>query len=280
MIYDFLAKNPVFNRDDLIAYRKASGASTTNSSIKSLIDYYCKVGLMLRIRQNLFISNLDKDTTIFPLPYFIASKIAPDSVLAYHTAMMARGYAYSMFTHHYYLSQYHIRPLLYRTQSYQVVSPQKELLLKQVPFIETEIININGQKIKVTSIARTLVDSLDNPILAGGWEELWRNFDNISFFEWDNMLAYTKLINKAVLYAKLGFYLSIRQKQGMRVPQPIIDELSEHKPKQPCYIDSKRHFLKDQKWSLVSPWQLIVPEELISQNWEEVNQTPDIDIQF
>lgn len=278
MIYDFLAKSPVFNRDDFVAYRESSGASTQAFTINRLIDYYCKAGLILRIRKNLFAANVGKQPTLFPLPYFIASKIAPDSVLAYHTAMMVRGYAYSMFTRHYYLSKQHILPFDYRNQSYQAVSPQKELLLKDSAFIETELINVHDQKIKVTSIARTLVDSLDNPFLAGGWEELWRNFDNIHFFEWDNLLHYIQLFDKAILYAKLGFYLSIRQQQGMRVPQNFLDLLAKNLPKKLCYIDLKGRFSANQRWRLVKPWQLIVPDEMITQSWEEVYQPSDFDI--
>lgn len=276
MIYDFLAKTPVFSRDDFVTYRDKKKASITPMAIKRLLNHYSASGVIVRLRQNLFATNLDKKDSIFPLSYFIAAKLAPDSVLAYHTAMMVRGNSYSMFTRHYYLSLQHIREFNYREQSYKVVAPQKELITKNVPFIETEVINVLEQKIRVTTIERTLVDSLDNPVYAGGWEELWRNFDNVPTFKWENLLNYIQILDKPVLYAKLGFYLTKRQQHGLHVPQPLLEELANKVPKQPYYIDAKARFSPNQTWHVIKPWQLIVPDEIINQSWEEVYQYQNV----
>lgn len=42
--------------------------------------------------------------------------------------------------------------------------------------------NRSGVNIKVTSLARTIVDVLDRIDLAGGWEEVWRVLDTVTVF--------------------------------------------------------------------------------------------------
>jgi len=276
MIYDFLVTHPVFSREDFVAYREAKGCSVHPAAIKKLLLHYCSSCVIVRLRQNLFAANITKAKQVYPNTYLIAASMTSDSVLAYHTAMMVRGESYSMLNRHYYLSLRHVRPFVYRNQAYQALMPPKNLRKQGLSFIETDTLMIHDKPVKVTSLERTLVDSLYSPDFAGGWEELWRNFGRAASLRWDALQAYVDLFDDKRLHAKLGFYLSMRQTQGLAVPDTVLTALALRSPKQASYIDIPERFSPKQRWRFIKPWQLIVPEELVNQSFEEAFQETDL----
>jgi len=60
---------------------------------------------------------------------------------------------------------------------------------------------------KVTSLERTIVDALDRPEYAGGWEEIWRSAEHIPILNFNKMVEYAILLGNATTIAKLGFFL-------------------------------------------------------------------------
>jgi hypothetical protein len=64
-----------------------------------------------------------------------------------------------------------------------------------------------GVVIEVTTLERTLVDVLDRPDLAGGWEEVWRSLELVEFFEIGQAVDYALRLGNRTTNAKLGFFL-------------------------------------------------------------------------
>ncbi len=65
-----------------------------------------------------------------------------------------------------------------------------------------------GLEVRVTGLERTLVDVLDRPYLSGTWEEIWRSFDSVDFFDLDKVVEYSILLGNAITAAKVGFFFS------------------------------------------------------------------------
>ena len=54
--------------------------------------------------------------------------------------------------------------------------------------METHVYDRMGMDVRVSSIERTLVDSLHRPNLSGGWEEIWRSFESVNFLDLDQLI--------------------------------------------------------------------------------------------
>jgi hypothetical protein len=71
------------------------------------------------------------------------------------------------------------------------------------------------------------------------------------------------MLNKRVLYAKVGFFLQ-QHKEQFYVEEELLKKLKEKMPASTVYFDSKR-----KKGKLIKEWNLIIPEIIIKRGWEE-----------
>ena len=163
-----------------------------------------------------------------------------------------------------YLAQHQSSRFGFRSESYEGVRFPASLVQqhKENIFVRTE--DVQGLNVRVTSLERTLVDVLDRPKLGGGWEEIWRSLEMVDRIKINQVAEYALLLNNATTVAKVGFYLSQRQKELNVLPDVLL-ELRKHCPRSPHYIDSAAR--KDGK--LLEDWNIIVPKSLIIKDWEE-----------
>ena len=89
-----------------------------------------------------------------------------------------------------------------------------------------------GVELRVTSHERTLVDVLDRPDLTGEWEEIWRSLELVEFFDLDQVVEYTRLLNNATTAAKVGFFLE-QHRDDLMVEDAYLDALRQMRPRQP-----------------------------------------------
>jgi len=75
-------------------------------------------------------------------------------------------------------------------------------------------------------LERFFVDVLDRPDMTGSWEEIWRSLEMIEFFDLDQVIEDTFLLENWTTAAKVGLYLE-QHKEGLRanfcsteVPRP------------------------------------------------------------
>jgi predicted transcriptional regulator of viral defense system len=195
-------------------------------------------------------------------PFLVASKLAKDAVLAYHTALQFHGRAYSLSQLFLIVTSQKMRHFHFSSQTFRAVRPSRKLVLKKQEQCEVNTEERQGITVLVTSLERTLVDVLDRPNLSGGWEEIWRSLESVEYFKLDKILNYVSLLDNAALNAKVGFYLEQHQKELM-VTDDYLKKLEQHIPKQPYYLDqsSEGRFIKR--------WNLIVPLTIIEKRWEQ-----------
>jgi hypothetical protein len=76
-------------------------------------------------------------------------------------------------------AQVHVVPLHFQGNSVRAVWPPGLVRSGLLDFgVMTE--ERAGLPLRVTTLERTLVDALDRPDLAGGWEEIWRSYDDVA----------------------------------------------------------------------------------------------------
>jgi predicted transcriptional regulator of viral defense system len=263
-IEQFFYEHPVFRYEEFAAW-KSLNHNIKAASIASALRYYIKTGKIISIRRNLYgvvPPNQSADTITID-PFLIAAKATTDAVIGYHSALELLGVAYSSFGQFTYITEQKSKPFEFQGQWFQSVAPP--IALKNVtPATNINIINRQGLELRTTTSARTFVDVLDRIDLCGGWEEVYRSIANIAIVSIDEIIEYCLMLNNACLVAKVGYFLSIRQ-GALSISDETLQPLLKAKPNRPIYA-SKR---KREKFHLVKQWNILLPESVIYQTWEE-----------
>lgn len=261
---DFFDQHPIFRYETFKSFMKKNGTAR-EASIRQLLSYYHQKGKIIHIRRFLYgVAPLRSQQWIDP--YLIAANATQDAVLAYHTALEIHNLAYTSFDELVYLTVTPGRGFSFQSQNYRPICHSKILINKKQTMFGVEIIEHEGMDIKVTTLERTIVDVLDRPDLAGGWEEVIRSLDHIVTFDAQKLIDYVLLLNKASLVAKIGYFLEQFPKH-LSVAKEYLDQLLPYIPKNPYYMEPS---LKGKgQGEYIAKWQLIVPNYIIKRAWEE-----------
>jgi predicted transcriptional regulator of viral defense system len=261
----FFSAHPVFTREELTSELRRYRA-TNPKAVDGLLRYHVRAGHLLQLRRGLYAPVAPGvEPASAPVdPYLLASRLAGDAVLAYHTALEVHGKAHSIFQEFYFLTAMAPRPIGFRGQRFRAVAFPRKLLRAAQERFGVETRDRAGLDVAVTGLERTLVDLLDRPDLGGGVEEVWRSLETVEFFDLDAVTEYSLLLGNATTVAKVGFFLESHRDRLM-VSDAHLERLRRRRPRQPHY------FAKPDtgKGRLIAGWNLIVPEAVLSQTWEE-----------
>ncbi len=262
---EFLAKHPVFTIDEFVEFVAERGA-TRRRSAHDLLRYHEAQGHVLRVRRGLYASvpvGADADTwTVDSL--LLASRLAPDAVVAYHTALAAHALAYSTSTTVSYLARRAATRLAWRGVEYQAVTVPRRLREADQDRFGVVTLPRDGQSVPVTGRERTLVDVLDRPELAGGAEEAWRSLEGLEYVDLEQVIAYALLLDSPATCARVGYFLEQHQ-ASFWVEESHLQSLRERRPRSWSYLD--RH-QRSGRW--LRDWHLVVPEAIADRTWQEV----------
>jgi predicted transcriptional regulator of viral defense system len=262
---EFFAQHAVFSAAEFAKAHNGAPASRD-----SALAYHEKHGHLLRVRRGLYVT-VPAGTAPEQVPvdsYALTAKLAPDAVLAYHTALGFFGKAYSVHQRFEYLTASAARPFRFREQEFRPVQFPKALREAGQTLWGVKTSERSGVDLRVTSLERTLVDVLDRPDLSGGWEESWRSLASVEFFDLDRVVEYTVLLSGATIAAKVGLFLS-QHREKLMVEESYLNALRKRKPRAPHYLEpGRRGESRDGKF--LSEWNLIVPRDLAERTWEQV----------
>ena len=264
---EFLSKYKVFTIEELDSYLAMNGSTNSNTR-KAILTYYQNKDRIKRIRRGLYATvPLGNNPESSPVdPYLVAAKMTKDAVLAYHTALEFYGKAYSLHKQIIYVSQKKSLPLKLRSYEIKGVTIPNPLRVKGKEMFGVTSHKRSGVDVRVTNLERTFVDVLDRPDLAGSWEEIWRSLESIEFFDLDQVIEYTFLLENTTTAAKVGFYLE-QHKENLMGEDSHLKRLRKLRPQQPHYlIRGKR---KDCQWN--KNWNLMVPADVQNKSWEDVS---------
>lgn len=263
----FFYEHPVFRHEEFASW-KASQGDIKPASVNTALRYYVKTGQIKLVRRKLYAvvppNQSPDDVTVDP--YLIAAKATEDAVLGYHTALELMGMAYSTFGQFTYITAQKSKPFDFQGQWFQSVGQPIALQRKRKELTGIEYIDRQGILIAVTTPARTFVDVLDRIELSGGWEEVCRSIQHFAALNIYEVIQYCMLLENARLNATVGYFLSQR-KGAFAVDEKQLKPLLNAVPKIPQYASKKTN----QKFELVKPWNILLPEAVIHQSWEEPN---------
>ena len=262
---DFFATHPVFRHEEFVA-APSRGRSRSRQTSHNILAHHLAAGHLVRVRRGLYAT---VPRGVLPAkaavdPYLIATKLTDDAVVAYHAALQFHGKAYSVSQRFTYLTRHRARPFRFRQAHF--VPVQLPATLWRLPEAGGGILDQRyaGGQVRVTTLERTLVDVLDVPEHGGGWEEIWRSLEAVEFFDLDAVVAYALKLRSALTVARVGFFLE-QHRETLMVEERHLEPLRAHAPAQPRYLDRRRESGK-----LVSRWNLVVPERVLSRAWAEV----------
>jgi len=265
---DFFNKHSVFRYDEFYQFMKENGVRQ-NDAIHRSLSYYHKKGEIISIRRLLYAVNPESNFAKYEInPYLVAAKATNNSIIAYHSALELHGLAYTTFEEIAYLTETNSRGFSFQNQNYRPICYPKSLATKEDKLFAIDTVQKYEISIKVTSLERTLVDILDRPSLAGGWEEIIRSIDHVISIDMEKLVHYVKLLNKSSIASKVGYFLEQLPKY-LNFEQKYFDQLLENIPKQPFYIDANTKGKGDGVY--IKKWHLIVPRYIIDRQWEEPN---------
>lgn len=259
----FFFRHPVFTFEDFDRFlrRRGGGATPHPDARKTLLRYYLTRGRVVRVRRGLYASVPPGESPrAYPVdPFLIAGRLTGDAVLAYHTALALHGVAHSLREERLCLTrQEPPRPFRFQGVTYRAVSPPDALPPGEALTFEVETQDRQGMTLRVTTLERTLVDALDRPALAGGWEEAWRSLEGVeAYLHADRVVRYTLLLDNATTAAKVGYFLQTNRER-LRVGDRYLAALRARVPKQPHYVERDRR--RDAR--LVREWNLMIPTVL------------------
>jgi len=260
----FYRTHPVFTREQ-VQRALAGSRSTHPRALRSLLTNHLQNGKLLRIRKGLFaVVPSGADPDLYPVdPLLIAGALADDVVISYYGALEYHGKAHSVQSAYVVQSKHRVREVTFRSYTFSQVSFPQGLMDAGKEHLASRLVDRQGLDIRVATLERALVDCLHQPRLGGGWEEIWRSFEAVEFFDLELLVDYALAVGTATTVAKVGFFLE-QHREPLMVDDATLARLREAAPKQPLYLE------RDRPGTLVAPWNLIVPPELIQRNWENV----------
>ncbi len=262
---EFFDSTPVFTRAEFEAAR-TSTVHRSPRTTDSLLRRYVADGRLLRVRSGIYaVAPRGTDAAIAPVdPYLVATKLAAEATVAYHAALQFWGKAYSVWQRFHFVTAASTRTFSFR--GLEFVAVKLPLSLQRLPDADLQVTEQRhaGGVVRVTSLERTLVDVLDVPANAGGWEEVWRSLEMVEFFDLDAVTSYAATLGSALTSARVGFFLE-QHRETLMVEDKHLEQLRQQRPRQPRYFDARR-----KPGKLVASWNLIVPDDVFGRTWAEV----------
>lgn len=263
---NFFEEHSVFTRDELEEYVRKKGTGNAKT-LEQIINYHLKQENIGQVKRGLFYT-VKRGYSASDCPVdlmLVTGKMCGDAVLGYHTALEFHGHAHSMFSEFYFLTATakNTKAVTFRGSTIKPVQMSGALLDEGKERLGVKQVDRKGIFLSVTTLERTLVDCLDRPNLGGGWEEIWQSTGGFGFLKMEELIEYTLALGNATTTAKVGFFLEQR-KDKYSIDEQYLDRLEEHAPDQPRYMDRD-----EGENTMVSRWNLIVPNNILETNWAE-----------
>ena len=191
-LYKELAALRCFTHDDMV--QLAGSESSAVWQIKS----YLQKGYIERVRRNLYAVISMETGQAIPNRYQIASRVTDDACVSHHSAFEYYGYANQVFYDVYFTTEKRVRPFSYDGVNYCPMACRGN----------ADIIKIDTG-IRVTSLERTVIDSIADFEKIGGLEELLRclllipSLDCNKLTRW-NCMAGRSYIKRPDIFLKYG----------------------------------------------------------------------------
>ena len=217
---------------------------------KTQFDNWLKTNIknnnIKKVRNELYVA-LDSMKNIYSTKFEIASKISDTSFVSYHSALEYYGIANQVFNDVTVGSKTRFNSFEFDDVEY-ICKPIKNY--EQVDYIVNE-------KIRISSLERTIIDCIDNINLAGGIEEVLNALEQIKVLNEQKLLVVLQSYNQVLLYQKVGYILE-QYKEQLMLSDNFFKECGKHLTNQVKYFldDEYKEIEFNSKWKLMAPKNL------------------------
>jgi predicted transcriptional regulator of viral defense system len=225
----------------------------TMSSFSSFVFRSAKRGSVKQIKRGLY-ALVDPSTgNIYATPFQIVSRLFDDSYFSYHEALEYYGLANQSFVSRFtYLAHTYAKDFEFNGVTYKA---------KKSPCNLQTFNRMREEGVRVVSLERAIVDSIDCPSLAGGLEEIEYALDNAPELDIQLVVQLLEHYNKNILYQKAGYLFE--KHFGGKIPNEFYKKCFEHVGNKIVYFESRVGQAKlNTKWKLMIEDQGGLPDEL------------------
>ena len=237
----------------LFSYNDVKEIYSNRDSFNSFLRRSLKNGRIKRIKKGLY-AVVDPTTgSIYASKFQIASRLFDDAYFSYHEALEYYGLSTQSFVSHFtYLTHVYVKELDFEENIYSSKKSTCDL----------EILDHMKQNgVRVVSLERAIVDSIDNPGYAGGLEEIENALDVCRDLNTDKVMKMLNYYDKAFLYQKVGYLFE--KHFGDRVPESFYRFCLSKSGHKTQYFEAKVGFAKRVlKWKLMVPKERSLPDEI------------------
>ncbi len=229
-----------FNKNDVICYFE------NDKQYDNWIASKVRSKKIVKVRNGLYVY---VDVTGYPLTtkYEIATKIADDSFVCYHSA----------------LEYYGVVNQVFNTVTVGSKKRFNDFSFDDIEFIrkpykhDVQIMNIDTAAVRVTSLERTVIDCIDDIDAGGGIEEILNALDQIRILDENKLLETLKAYDLIFLYQKVGYILE-NFKDKFMLSDLFFEECKNHLTNQVKYFleDEYKEIEYNSKWKLMAPINL------------------------
>lgn len=237
--YKELAAMRCFTHRDMVQLTGSENAAAWN------IRNYLKKGYIERIRYGLYaVLSMETDMPI-PNRFQIASRVSDDSFVSHHSALEFYGYANQVFYEVYFSTEKKIRPFYFDGLRYQPVFWRGNDDVKEM-----------NHGVRVTSLERTVIDSIADFTKISGLEELLRCLALIPSLDESKLLEVLDRYGRTQLYQKVG-YIFEEYKEAPQLSENFFSECMKRASSSKTYLCKKQDdFVFHRKWNLYAPGDL------------------------
>jgi predicted transcriptional regulator of viral defense system len=244
----FAETTPLYTLEELAERYKSR---STSRSVRNVIYGLAAQGRVRAVARGVYAG------TLVPSPfnrYALPPKLAPDGVIAFHSALEYAGVANQIFHTVYYLPRRARKDVVFDQTTFHRVAPPRRLVrLEQADFqVETR-----SEGVRVTGRERSFLDCLMMLEYSSGLGELDRCLAMYPSFDFELGLKYLRVLSRPWLYARAGYLLD-RHAERLFFEAKWRDIFLRHVPRGVAYLGRKEPGCR---W--VQTWNLMVPPALL-----------------
>lgn len=237
----------------LFTYNDVKESYPNRDSFNSFLHRSLKSGIVKQIKKGLY-ALVDRTTgMIYASKFQIASRLFDDAYFSYHEALEYYGLATQSFVSHFtYLTHVYVKDVDFEENIYSSKKSTCDLEI-------LDRMNQNG--VRVVSLERAIIDSIDNPKYAGGLEEIENALNMCRDLDIEKVMKMLEFYDKAFLYQKVGYLFE--KTFGNRVPESFYKICLYKTGSKIRYFEAKVGFAKSvHKWKLMVPIEREFPDDI------------------
>jgi len=219
----------------------------------NLLKNMRKKGALDRVKSNLFVripSHIVHDKGKYVEdPILVGKHLTTPYFFSYYSGLHLHGLSQQPTSHFYLSTTNHVQKVDYHGIVFHPV------ILSKKRFFGFREIEYGEEDVFVSDLERTIVDVMNRPEYAGGYEEIIRSLQDVENIDWKRLVKYLDKMGEKILLNRIGFVFDILRK-FVDTPDEFLKELERR------LSGNIYYFEKNRKGSYVKRWKIIVDSRL------------------